>query len=60
MSELVSLKRITEGGLGANSQPPEAIELADFSKASNFKCHWIAFRTCSEPFEKTKFLTFES
>ena len=23
-------------------------------------CHWITFRKCSEPFESTRFLTFES
>ena len=54
------------GGLGAK---PWAIlvwghgGLGDFCKFLEkklFKSHWIAFRTSSEPFQRTRFLTFQS
>ena len=31
-----------------------------FWKKNYFQCHWITFCTCSEPFERTRFLTYES
>ena len=53
------LKRFTDGGLG-----PKPQLLGNFFafvwKKSYFKCRWITFRMCSEPFETTRFLAFES
>ena len=55
--------------LGTETQPPEAKGIREkapncwtifviFRKNSNFKAIWIKFRTISEPFERTKSLTF--
>ena len=75
MSKLVQLKRVTDEAIWEWShQPPEAMgvsslgrsiqPLGDFSqvfgKNGYFNDIWIAFRTLSEPFERTNFLRFES
>ena len=49
------LKRITDGGLG-----PKPQLLGNFLEKNLFQCHWITFSMCSEPFERPRFLTFES
>ena len=66
--EVVVLKRITNRGLGAElpaaggyrglrAKPPAAARfLVIFGKISYFN----AIRMCSEPFERIRFLTFES
>ena len=49
------LKRITDGGLG-----PKPQLLCNFLEKKLFICHWITFGMCLEPFERIRFLTFES
>ena len=72
MSKLVQLKRIIDGGLkvkppaaggyaGLRAKPPIARRFLEFfGKNSSFNAIWITFRTFSEPFERTKFLRFQS
>ena len=72
MSKLVQLKRIIDGGLkvkpptaggyaGLRAKPPIAGRFLEFfGKNSSFNAIWITFRTFSEPFERTKFLRFQS
>ena len=68
----MQLKRVTDGTWGWSHQPPEAMglwgrstqPLSDFlkflEKNGYFNAIWITIRTFSEPFERTKFLRFES
>ena len=46
------------GGLGA--KPPPLDDFCKFLEKKLFKSHWITFRTSSEPFQRTRFLTFQS
>ena len=50
------LKRITHEGLG----PKPQVLGNFFGKKAILMPYWITFRMCSESFERTKFLTFES
>ena len=70
-SKPMQLKGMTDGGLKA--EPPAAggyeglgakapsrwAIFSNFLKKKLFSCHWITFRTCLEPFKRTRFLTFE-
>ena len=49
-----------EGFGGVGTKLPEGI--VDFlkNKLLHFKCHWIIFRACLQPFERTRFLPLES
>ena len=40
--------------------PPAAGNFCKFLEKKLFKSHWITFRASSEPFQKTRFLTFQS
>ena len=72
MSKFVQLKRVTNGpGGGATSRrrlwefggkktSRWAIFCKLLEKNGYFNAIWITFRTFSEPFERTKFLRFES
>ena len=46
------------GGLGA--KPPAAGRFLKVFGKKIFKSHWITFCTSSEPFQRTRFLTFQS
>ena len=71
MSKLVQLKHVTDGAWGV--EPPPARGFGSLGGStqplSDFLCFWkkngpfgiwITFRTFLEPFERTKFLKFES
>ena len=72
MSKLVQLKHVTDGAWDWSPHPPEAMGVwgeapsrwAIFynfgEKTLYFKAIWITFCTFLEPFERTKFLRFES
>ena len=69
ISGIQTCRRPGYGG-GGSSQPPEDMEvwgqsqrLGDFlffEKNSYFNAIWITFRSFLKPFERTKFLRFES
>ena len=72
MSKLVQLKRVTNGawershqqleamGVWGEAPSRRAIFCMFLEKNGYFNAIWITFRTFSEPFERTKFLRFES
>ena len=71
LSKLVYSNVSETGVWGQSPQPPVAMgvwgqspqPLGDFCKFLEkklFKSHWITFRTSSEPFQRTRFLTFQS
>ena len=69
MSKLVQLKHVTEGAWEQSPQLPQAMgvyrrstqPLGNFlEKNDYFNAILITFCTFSEPFERTKFLMFES
>ena len=70
VSKLVYSNVSETGVWGQSPQPPMAMgvwgqspqPLGDFCKFLEkklFKSHWITFRTSSEPFQRTRFLTFQ-
>ena len=69
MSKLVQLEHVTDGAWERSPHPPEAMGvwglrpqlLGNFlEKDDYFNAIWITFCMFSEPFERTKFLRFES
>ena len=60
VSKLVQLKHVTEGARGG--APSRWAIFCNFLEKKNgyFNAILITFRTFSEPFERTKFLMFES
>ena len=73
MSKLVQLKRVTDGAWGGGATNRQrlwesggeahswwAIFCKFLDKNYYFNAIWITFCTFSEPFERTKFLRFES
>ena len=47
--------------VGAGGNAPSRLAIfVSFWKKKLFKSHWIAFRASSEPFQRTRFLTFQS
>ena len=58
LSKLV-YSNVSQTGAGGGTPSRWAI-FVSFWKKKLFKSHWITFRTCSKPFQKTRFLTFES
>ena len=71
LSKLVYSNVSQTGVWGRSPQPPVAMgvweqspqPLGDFCKFLEkklFTSHWITFRTSSEPFQRTRFLTFQS
>ena len=54
LSKARQLKRITDRDLGALPRAPGRFFVM-FRKKIYFKCHWITFYTCSEPFKRTSF-----
>ena len=71
LSKLVHSNVSQTGVWGRRPQPPVAVgvwgqspqplgDFCVFGKKKLFKSHWITFRTSSEPFQRTRFLTFQS
>ena len=47
-----------EGSGGLGSKPQATGQF--FLEKKLFQCHWITFRTYSQPYERSNFLKFES
>ena len=69
LSKVVYSNVSQTGVWGLSPQPPVAMgvwgqraifgRFVSFWKKKLFKSHWITFRTSSEPFQRTRFLTFQ-
>ena len=58
--KLTSLTQTYHRWRSGGEAPSRWAIFCNFLEKKLFQCLWITFRMCSEPFEKTRFLTFES